>query len=154
MNTISTLGSALLDWLADGLWADASGWHVLLVTLVMTHITIVCVTVFLHRAQAHRALDLHAIPSHFFRFWLWLTTGMVTKEFVAVHRKHHAKCETEEDPHSPQTRGLKALLLTGVELYRARGRDSGNPGQVRPQHAGRLDRAQPLHPLHLAGRGA
>ena len=119
MNSTSTLWNALNDWLANGLWADATWWQVLLVTLVMTHITIVCVTVFLHRAQAHRALDLHGIPSHFFRFWLWLTTGMVTKEFVAVHRKHHAKCETVEDPHSPQTRGIKALLLTGVELYRA-----------------------------------
>ncbi len=118
MTEISTVWFALVDWLANGLWADATWWQVLAVTLVMTHITICSVTIFLHRAQAHRALDLHAIPSHFFRFWLWLTTGMVTKEFVAVHRKHHAKCETEEDPHSPQTRGIKALLLTGVELYR------------------------------------
>ncbi len=118
MTEISTVGYALLDWLAHGLWSSATWWQVLLVTLVMTHFTICGVTIFLHRAQAHRALDLHAIPSHFFRFWLWLTTGMVTKEFVAVHRKHHAKCETEEDPHSPQTRGIKALLLTGVELYR------------------------------------
>ncbi len=108
----------LVQWLSHGL-LQASWWQVLLATAVMTHITIAGVTIFLHRAQAHRALELHAIPSHFFRFWLWLTTGMVTKEFVAVHRKHHAKCETEEDPHSPQTRGLKALLLTGVELYRA-----------------------------------
>ncbi|WP_396270664.1 fatty acid desaturase [Ideonella sp.] len=109
---------ALVNWGANGV-LNASGWTVLAVTLVMTHLTICSVTIFLHRAQAHRAVDLHAIPSHFFRFWLWLTTGMVTKEFVAVHRKHHAKCETPEDPHSPQTRGLKALLLTGVELYRA-----------------------------------
>jgi stearoyl-CoA desaturase (delta-9 desaturase) len=72
----------------------------------------------LHRCQAHRGLDLHAIPSHFFRFWLWLTTGMVTKEWAAVHRKHHAKCETEEDPHSPVTRGIKKVLLEGAELYR------------------------------------
>jgi len=119
MTEFSTVWLALVDWLANGLWAEATWWQVLLVTLAMTHITICAVTIFLHRAQAHRALDLHAIPSHFFRFWLWLTTGMVTKEFVAVHRKHHAKCETEEDPHSPQTRGIKALLLTGVELYRA-----------------------------------
>ena len=109
---------ALVDWLADGALA-ASGWQVLLATLAMTHITISAVTIFLHRAQAHRAVELHALPAHFFRFWLWLTTGMVTKEFVAIHRKHHAKCETDEDPHSPQTRGIKALLLTGVELYRA-----------------------------------
>jgi len=113
------MGYGLVDWLANGLWASATWWQILLVTLLMTHITISAVTIFLHRAQAHRALDLGPIPSHFFRFWLWLTTGMVTKEFVAVHRKHHAKCETEEDPHSPQTRGIKALLLTGVELYRA-----------------------------------
>ena len=86
---------------------------------MVTHITIAAVTIFLHRAQAHRALDLHPIPSHFFRFWLWLTTGMVTKEWVAIHRKHHAKCETDEDPHSPQTRGIKKVLLTGGELYRA-----------------------------------
>jgi stearoyl-CoA desaturase (delta-9 desaturase) len=118
MSVIATLGNSLLDWLAHGLWSSATWWQVLIVTLVMTHITINGVTIFLHRAQAHRALDLHAIPSHFLRFWLWLTTGMVTKEFVAVHRKHHAKCETDEDPHSPQTRGIKALLLTGVELYR------------------------------------
>jgi len=77
------------------------------------------VTIFLHRHQAHRALDLNPVVSHFFRFWLWLTTGMITREFVAVHRKHHAKCETVDDPHSPQTRGLKKLLLEGTELYRA-----------------------------------
>jgi stearoyl-CoA desaturase (delta-9 desaturase) len=117
MLQLSSLQDAAVDFLSDGL-LGASWWQVVLFTLVVTHVTIAAVTIFLHRAQAHRALDLHAIPSHFFRFWLWLTTGMVTKEFVAVHRKHHAKCETEEDPHSPQTRGLKALLLTGVELYR------------------------------------
>jgi stearoyl-CoA desaturase (Delta-9 desaturase) len=114
--------NALLTWLSDGL-LGASWWQVLAFTLVATHITIASVTIFLHRAQSHRALELGPIPSHFFRFWLWLTTGMVTKEFVAIHRKHHAKCETEEDPHSPQTRGLKALLLTGVELYRAESRN-------------------------------
>ncbi len=108
---------ALVEWLSNGLLA-AAWWQVLLFTLVTTHITISAVTIFLHRAQAHRALELHAIPSHFFRLWLWLGTGMVTKEFVAVHRKHHAKCETVDDPHSPQVKGLKALLLTGVELYR------------------------------------
>ena len=118
METMIIVRDALVDWLANGALA-ASGWQVLLATLAMTHITISAVTIFLHRAQAHRALELHALPAHFFRFWLWLTTGMVTKEFVAIHRKHHAKCETEEDPHSPQTRGIKALLLTGVELYRA-----------------------------------
>ncbi len=118
MDQLWLVHDALVQWLAHG-WLNAAWWQVLLFTLVTTHITISAVTIFLHRAQAHRALDLHAIPSHFFRLWLWVGTGMVTKEFVAVHRKHHAKCETEEDPHSPQTRGIKALLLTGVELYRA-----------------------------------
>jgi stearoyl-CoA desaturase (delta-9 desaturase) len=118
MDSLTSVWDGLINVLAHGL-LDLAWWQVLLITLVMTHVTIAGVTIFLHRAQAHRALDLHALPAHFFRFWLWLTTGMVTKEFVAVHRKHHAKCETEEDPHSPQTRGIKALLLTGVELYRA-----------------------------------
>src|SRR6187549_3543181 len=110
--------NAAIDWLAHGLW-NLSWWQIVIYTLVATHITIAAVTIFLHRAQAHRALDLHAIPSHFFRFWLWLSTGMVTKEWVAIHRKHHAKCETEDDPHSPQTRGIKTVLLTGSELYRS-----------------------------------
>ena len=94
-------------------------WGYVLVTLGLTHITIVSVTVYLHRCQAHRAIELHPVVSHFFRFWLWLTTGMVTKEWVAVHRKHHAKVETEQDPHSPQTRGIKKVLWEGAELYRA-----------------------------------
>jgi stearoyl-CoA desaturase (delta-9 desaturase) len=123
MDQVWLVHDALVQWFAHGL-LDAAWWQVLLFTLVVTHITISAVTIFLHRAQAHRALDLHPLPAHFFRLWLWLTTGMVTKDFVGVHRKHHAKCETEEDPHSPQTRGLKALLLTGVELYRA---EASNP---------------------------
>ena len=94
-------------------------WGYVLVTLAFTHITIACVTIFLHRAQAHRALDLHPAASHFFRFWLWLTTGMVTREWVAIHRKHHAKCETPEDPHSPQVLGIRKVLLEGSELYQA-----------------------------------
>ncbi|MCA0241005.1 MAG: fatty acid desaturase [Proteobacteria bacterium] len=110
--------NAAVDWLSDGL-LDLPWWQIVLATLVMTHITIAAVTIFLHRCQAHRALELGPLPSHFFRFWLWLTTGMVTKEWVAIHRKHHAKCETEEDPHSPVTRGIKTVLLTGSELYRA-----------------------------------
>ena len=93
-------------------------WGYVVVTLVLTHITIASVTIFLHRAQAHRALDLHPIVSHFFRFWLWLTTGMVTKEWVAIHRKHHAKVETADDPHSPQTRGIRKVFWQGSELYR------------------------------------
>ena len=94
-------------------------WNYVLIALVMTHITIASVTIFLHRHQAHRALDLHPIVSHFFRFWLWLTTGMVTKAWAAIHRKHHAKCETAEDPHSPQVLGLKKVFFEGAELYRA-----------------------------------
>jgi stearoyl-CoA desaturase (Delta-9 desaturase) len=123
MNELLLARDAVLHWLSDGALA-ASWWQVVLYTLVTTHVTIAAVTIFLHRAQAHRALELGPIPSHFFRFWLWIATGMETKDFVAVHRKHHAKCETEEDPHSPQTRGLKALLLTGVELYQAEAANS------------------------------
>ena len=109
---------AALDWLANGL-LNARWWQIVLYTLVTTHITIVSVTIYLHRHQAHRAMDLHAIPSHFFRFWLWLGTGQVTKEWVSIHRKHHAKCETAEDPHSPQAYGIKKVFWEGAELYRA-----------------------------------
>lgn len=112
---------AILHFLNNGL-TDASAWQVVGITLLLTHITIASVTIFLHRCQAHRGLDLHAIPSHFFRFWLWMTTGMVTKEWAAIHRKHHAKCETEEDPHSPVTRGIKKVFFEGAELYRAESR--------------------------------
>ncbi|WP_440996292.1 DesA family fatty acid desaturase [Arhodomonas sp. SL1] len=94
-------------------------WGYCLFALGVTHVTIVAVTVYLHRHQAHRALELHPAVAHFFRFWLWLTTGMVTAEWVAVHRKHHARCETEEDPHSPQVLGLSRVLWQGAELYRA-----------------------------------
>ena len=93
-------------------------WGYVVVTLALTHVTIAAVTIFLHRCQAHRGLELHPLVAHFFRFWLWLTTGMVTKEWVAIHRKHHAKVETPDDPHSPQTRGIRKLLLEGTELYR------------------------------------
>jgi stearoyl-CoA desaturase (delta-9 desaturase) len=109
---------AALDWLANGLLA-ASWWQIVLYTLVTTHITIASVTIYLHRHQAHRAMDLHAIPAHFFRLWLWLGTGQVTKEWVSIHRKHHAKCETIEDPHSPQAHGIKKVFWQGAELYRA-----------------------------------
>ena len=114
---------AVLDWLAHGL-LRLSGWQIVLVTLVLTHITIVSVTVFLHRHQAHRALELHPLPSHFFRFWLWMTTGQVTKEWAAIHRKHHAKCEQAEDPHSPHVHGIKTVLLQGAELYRQEARNA------------------------------
>jgi len=115
---LSTFIDTVVDFLSNGL-TRATAWQVFIFTMVVTHITIASVTIFLHRCQAHRALELHAIPSHFFRFWLWLTTGQVTKEWAAIHRKHHAKCETEEDPHSPVTRGIKKVLLEGAELYRA-----------------------------------
>jgi stearoyl-CoA desaturase (Delta-9 desaturase) len=118
MDVIWLVHDALVNWLAHG-WLQASGWQVLVAALVFTHITIAAVTIYLHRSQAHRSLELHPVIAHFFRMWLWLTTGMVTKEWVAIHRKHHAKCETEEDPHSPVTRGIKTVLYTGSELYRA-----------------------------------
>jgi stearoyl-CoA desaturase (delta-9 desaturase) len=102
---------------------DLPWWGHALVALALTHITIAAVTIFLHRHQAHRALELGPLPSHFFRFWLWLTTGMVTKEWVAIHRKHHAKCETAEDPHSPQVLGLNRVLWGGVFLYVKASRD-------------------------------
>jgi len=98
---------------------DLPWWGVVAVALGLTHITIAGVTIYLHRHQAHRALELHPIPSHFFRFWLWLTTGMITKEWASIHRKHHAKCETPEDPHSPQVLGIKKVFFEGAELYRA-----------------------------------
>ncbi len=97
---------------------DWSIWTLLAYLLVTTHLTMVTVTLFLHRHQAHRAVDLHPLVTHPFRFWLWLSTGMSTREWVAVHRKHHAKVETVDDPHSPQIHGLRKLLLQGSELYR------------------------------------
>jgi stearoyl-CoA desaturase (Delta-9 desaturase) len=102
------LASGLVDW---------PWWGYALAALALTHVTIAAVTIFLHRHQAHRALDLAPLPAHFFRFWLWLTTGMVTREWAAIHRKHHAKCETADDPHSPQVLGLPRVLFAGVLLY-------------------------------------
>ena len=99
-------------------------WGYVAVALALTQITIAAVTIFLHRHQSHRALSLHPVASHFFRLWLWLTTGMVTREWVAIHRKHHAGCETTEDPHSPQVLGLRKVLLEGAELYRQAGDDT------------------------------
>ena len=112
MDTLLLSGVAELPW-----------WGYVVAALALTHITIVAVTVFLHRHQAHRALDLHPVASHFFRFWLWLTTGMVTREWVAVHRKHHAKCDTPEDPHSPRIYGIARVLFGGVFLYVKAARD-------------------------------
>ena len=106
MDTLLFSGVFALPW-----WGSA------IVALALTHVTIVGVTVFLHRCQTHRALDLHPALSHFFRLWLWMTTGMATREWVAIHRKHHAKCETPEDPHSPQVLGINRVLWGGVILY-------------------------------------
>jgi stearoyl-CoA desaturase (delta-9 desaturase) len=108
-----------MDLLAYGLVGQLPWWGYVLIALALTHVTIAAVTIYLHRHQAHRALELHPIVSHFFRFWLWLTSGMVTKQWAAIHRKHHAKCETPEDPHSPQVLGLKKVFFEGAELYRA-----------------------------------
>jgi stearoyl-CoA desaturase (delta-9 desaturase) len=117
MESLSALHDAFVEWFANG-WLDATWWQVLLFALATTHVTIASVTIFLHRSQAHRSLDLHPAVQHFFRFWLWIATGMVTKEWVAIHRKHHAKCETVDDPHSPQTHGIRKVLWEGAELYR------------------------------------
>ena len=113
MNIFNTV----LVWLAHGLM-DLSAWQTVVLTLVLTHITIASVTIYLHRHQAHRSLDLHPAIAHFFRLWLWMTTGMQTKEWAAIHRKHHAKCETVDDPHSPQIKGIKTVFWSGAELYR------------------------------------
>ena len=109
--------NASLAFLSHGVLAF-SWWQIALATLIVTHITIISVTVYLHRCETHRALDLHPAASHFFRFWLWMTTGMLTGQWAAVHRKHHAKCETGDDPHSPQFHGIWRVLLGGAELYR------------------------------------
>ena len=112
-----------LNWLAEGLWR-LSWWQMVIFTLVVTHITIASVTIYLHRHQAHRAMDLHPAVAHFFRFWLWLTTGQITKEWVAIHRKHHAKCETKDDPHSPHAHGIETVFWKGAELYRAESKNT------------------------------
>lgn len=123
MNSASASGFDIsLNWLSNG-FLNWAWWQILVFTLVVTHITIASVTIFLHRCQAHRALELHPIASHFFRFWLWLTTGMVTKEWAAIHRKHHAKCETVDDPHSPQVLGISTVLARGAELYKYESRN-------------------------------
>jgi len=107
---------------------DLSAWQLVGITLLMTHVTIVSVTVYLHRYSAHRALELNGALKHFFRFWLWLTTAQNTREWTAVHRKHHAKCETPDDPHSPLYKGLGTVLRKGAELYREEAR---NPETLR-----------------------
>ena len=104
-------------WNGDGL-LNLSWWQLIVVTLLFTQVTILSVTIYLHRFSAHRGIELHKSVQHFFRFWLWATTGMGTKDWTAIHRKHHATCETAEDPHSPVFFGIKKVLLGGTELYR------------------------------------
>jgi stearoyl-CoA desaturase (delta-9 desaturase) len=113
----------LISFVAGGL-TPASWWEIVVYTLVVTHVTIVAVTLFLHRSQAHRGVDLHPAIAHFFRGWLWLTTGMVTKEWVSIHRKHHARCERDGDPHSPMIYGIGRVLFRGAELYRDESRNA------------------------------
>jgi stearoyl-CoA desaturase (Delta-9 desaturase) len=107
---------------------DLSAWQLVAVTLLMTHVTIIGVTVYLHRYSAHRSLELNGGLKHFFRFWLWLTTAQNTREWTAIHRKHHAKCETADDPHSPVVKGLSTVLRKGAELYRE---EAQNPETLR-----------------------
>ena len=102
---------------------NLSFWGYVLATIVMTQITIASVTIYLHRNQTHKALTLHPIVSHFFRFWLWVSTGMITREWVAIHRKHHASSDVEGDPHSPKVFGLKKVFWEGAELYREARKD-------------------------------
>jgi stearoyl-CoA desaturase (delta-9 desaturase) len=106
----------LMQWLQRGL-SQASYGQMVLYFLVVTQLTIFTVTLYLHRSAAHRGVDFHPALTHFFRFWSWLTTAQVTREWVAVHRKHHAHCETAEDPHSPRFQGIHQVLWRGVELY-------------------------------------
>jgi stearoyl-CoA desaturase (delta-9 desaturase) len=106
---------------------DLSLWGYVLTTFILVQITMMSVTVYLHRDQAHRALDLHPVLRHFFRFWIWCTSGMLTREWVAIHRKHHAFCEMPDDPHSPVVYGIKKVLLEGAELYRA---EKDNPATL------------------------
>ncbi|MBB1059967.1 DesA family fatty acid desaturase [Marilutibacter spongiae] len=109
--------ASLLDFLAGGLLQAGFG-TLAIYFLVATQLTIFSVTLYLHRSMAHRSVDFHPAVAHVFRFWTWLTTSMITREWAAIHRKHHAKCETEEDPHSPQVKGIKTVFWRGVELYR------------------------------------
>jgi len=109
--------NTILDFMTGG-FLQLSTWQLVLTFLVMVQVTIAGVTLYLHRSQAHRGVDMHPLLSHFFRLWLWMSTGMLTKDWVAVHRKHHAKCETEDDPHSPMVEGINKVLFDGVSLYK------------------------------------
>lgn len=116
------MDNAFFSWATEGLFGNA-WWLVLGAFLVMAHLTLMSVTIYLHRCQAHRAVDLHPLVSHPMRFWLWFTTAMVTQDWVAIHRKHHARCETAEDPHSPQVLGINKVLFHGVTLYQSARKD-------------------------------
>jgi stearoyl-CoA desaturase (Delta-9 desaturase) len=117
------MNDTLYSWLTSGLVGN-DPWLLLVVFAVMAQLTILSVTLYLHRSQAHRGVDMHPLVTHPMRLWLWLTTAMVTREWVAIHRKHHARCETEEDPHSPQVYGIHTVLFRGVDLYRKACTDS------------------------------
>jgi stearoyl-CoA desaturase (delta-9 desaturase) len=125
---MNEMRDGLMEWVRNGLF-DLPWWGYLLATLALTHVTIAAVTIYLHRHSAHRALELHPVVSHFFRFWLWCTTGMTTKAWTAIHRKHHAKCETVDDPHSPMIFGIRKVLFQGAELYREEGQKQETLGQ-------------------------
>lgn len=116
MTVYASPGAHLMELLFGLL--DLGLWGHLLAAFIMVQLTVMGVTLYLHRDAAHRSVDLHPALRHFFRLWVWMTSGMLTKDWVAVHRKHHARCETEEDPHSPQVLGLHKVLLEGAELYR------------------------------------
>lgn len=106
----------ILDFLENGL-LNASTWQIVIMTLIAVQVTLAGVSLFLHREQTHRGIILNPFLRHFFRFWTWFTTGMLTKDWVAIHRKHHAFCETQQDPHSPQIHGIRKVLFHGVNLY-------------------------------------
>src|SRR5690606_37436563 len=114
---VKELMDSVLSFLLHGV-TNASWWQIVLYTLITTHLTIIGVTLYLHRSQAHRGVDLHRVISPILRFCLWLGSGMVTKEWVAIHRKHHARCEREGDPHSPIVYGIERVFFRGAELYR------------------------------------
>ncbi len=143
--------NAIVEWLSHGLW-DLTWWEIVLYTLVTTHITIASVTIYLHRHQAHRAMDLHAIPAHFFRFWLWIGTGQVTREWAAIHRKHHAKCETSR--RSAQSGGprYQESVLARRRAVPCRVQEPGDTEQVQPGLSERLARAQSVFAFQLARR--
>ena len=114
---------SVLSFIARGIFQDASWGTWIAYFLVVTQLTIFTVTLYLHRSQTHRGVDFHPLLAHGFRLWSWLSTAMVTKQWVAIHRKHHAKCETEDDPHSPMIHGIDKVLWEGVDLYRVAARD-------------------------------